>query len=377
MGNNNFTENFLDGTSLTQAQLETALKSLTLDISNTTQMVSGSTSGQVLTSTGPTTAASFQSIPDVLGPFAIRNYGLSTVISSGVLKVSLKANSGADPTTLNPVDIAFTNNGATTATYTNVQVTNALSLSITSSATLGFSGTSAHRVYIYAINNAGSVKLAVSSLGNFDTGNTVTTTAMSASADNLGALYATAVLTVVPRFLGWMQAAFNSTGAWTAVTKVAVSNQLPSTGAVVIGGGSGGFLSTSTSFVSVTNTQITISTTGRPVRLSLTGDNVGSPAYIEFASTLATAGNYTGGTTVRFFNTTNSTEVAQYQFEATTIFGIPANGTMEIDGKIPSSGISAIDFVPAGTYTYNIQIKKTGNNFVSGLINTRLFAQEI
>lgn len=226
MGDNTYTKGYADGAALTESELDTAYKSLKLDISNTTTLTSGSTSGQFLQSNGSGIAASFGSVPDPLGPFALRNYGLSTSTSAGALTISLKTKALSDPSTNDAVDVTYSTNGTTSATYSAVQVTSALSLTITASATLGFQGTATNRVFVYAYYNTAttSVKLAVSARADLDSGNKSTTVAMAASADSQSALYATAVLSVAPRLLGYVESALNASSQWQSATKVNVSN---------------------------------------------------------------------------------------------------------------------------------------------------------
>jgi hypothetical protein len=222
MGNNTFTELFADGTALTQTQLETALQTLKPDISNTTGMTTGSTSGQFLKSNGDGLAASFASVPDPLGPFAIRNYGLSTSTSSGKITVSLKTNAGTDPSATDKVNLTFSNNGTTSATYTAVDVSSALSIQMKSSCSYGATGTAATRVYVYAMNNSGTPILGVSLSSDLDKGVAVTTGSITNPSTVATQLAATAALTVVPRLLGWIDAAYSGS-AWTTPTRTAVS----------------------------------------------------------------------------------------------------------------------------------------------------------
>lgn len=228
MGNNTFTGGYADGNALTKALLDTAYQTLQLDVSNTALMTTGSTAGQALISTGSGTAAAFSAIPDPKGPFALRNYGLKATVATGVMTVNLKTNAGTAPSGSDIVDFVYSTNGVTSATYSAVQVTAATSIAINSSASLGYTATTASSIFVYGYYNTvtSSVKLAVSARSELDCGRTVGTTQISASADSADNIYATAALTVVPRLLGVVIAAHNSAGAWQTPTSVNITNDL-------------------------------------------------------------------------------------------------------------------------------------------------------
>jgi hypothetical protein len=357
LGNNTFTELFADGSALTQSQLETALQSLKLDISNTTQLTSGTSAGQFLKSAGDGIAVTWGSTSDPLGPFAIRNYGLSASVSTGSLTVALKTNALSNPSGSDVVDIPFSNAGSSSATYTPLTVTGALSFTITASGTLGFTGTSTNRVYLYAINNGGTVKLAASARSDLDNGVLVSTTMMSSGADSATVLYATAALSVVPRLLGFVESALNSSSQWQAPTRCGVTNNIDlrnqlainalanavtrATGTTVAAGGvalsasCGPFSTGNLTLTDVTNLSVTITTSGRPVRITCIDDGSGNVA------------NISSGSQAGFFSIIrDSTQLTN--LEINTVPGSLGN-------NMPPSSINHIDFVAAGTYTYKLQ----------------------
>lgn len=366
MADNVYTKGYSDGAALTESQLDTAFKSLKLDISNTTSLTAGSTSGQFLKSNGADLAASFASVPDPLGLFALRNYGLSTSVSSGALTVALKTKALGDPSTSDAVDFTYSTNGTTSATYNAVQVTSALSFTITASATLGFTGTSTNRVYVYGYFNTSTsgVKLAVSARSDLDTGNKVSTTAMGASADSTSVLYATAVLNVAPRLLGYVESALNSSKQWQTVSKVNVSNDadinIASTslfnrsqastapiGGIALSSSSGSFSTTNSTATDVTNLSVTLTTTGRPVVIEVIPD-----------------GNASSNTAQLAINGSSNTQItATYQIlrDSTSIYetnlgtSVSGNGANFLAVSAPPSALRTYDFVAAGTYTYKVR----------------------
>lgn len=68
MADNGYTKNYQDGSALTETQLDTAYKSLKLDISNTTQLTQGATAGHYLKCVTPGGAAQFSALPTAALP---------------------------------------------------------------------------------------------------------------------------------------------------------------------------------------------------------------------------------------------------------------------------------------------------------------------
>jgi hypothetical protein len=98
----------------------------------------------------------------------------------------------------------------------------------------------------------------------------------------------------------------------------------------------GSFANTSSSYIDVTNLSVTITTTGRPVMVSLIADG-GTSGFNYMASGA-------GVLTVKYLNSTTATTLAEY-----SVFDITP-GTAPV-----------IDYVVAGTYTYKIQTKANDN----------------
>lgn len=226
MSDNSFTKTYADGGALTEAELDTALKSLQPDITQLAQATISSTSGHVLTSNGSNIAPSFQAIPDIVGPYSSRNYSLATSLSSGALTVALKTNDGGDATTTDVINLVFASYSSTTASYSAVEVESSLSITIPASATLGFTGTSTNIVYIYVGNDSGTAVLAVSNLSSYDTGEPVTTLTLGSSSDTTDSIYSTASATLVVRLLGHVEAALDSGLEWQTPSKIVVNPQV-------------------------------------------------------------------------------------------------------------------------------------------------------
>lgn len=113
-------------------------------------------------------------------------------------------------------------------------------------------------------------------------------------------------------------------------------------GGVALSNTSGVFNTSSTSFVNITALQITIVSAGRPIFVGVIGDSniIGNPCLI------AIIGNTEGS--VNFDR--NGTSIALYDFANSSVVGLPG------------SSFNTIDFIGAGTHTYTVQMKVSGNS---------------
>lgn len=392
MGDNNYTKTYSDGTALAESNLDSAYKSLKLDISNTTLLTAGSTDGQALISNGPSVAASFQDIPDPLGPFALRNYGLSAVASSNLLVIRLKTKALSDPSSIDVVNTTVSTAGTVSATYTPVNVTSARSISVNASATLGNTGTSAQLVFVYGYNNSGTLRLAVSSRADLDTGANTTTTALSNAADSDDILYATATLAVVPRLLGWVEAARNSSGNWqtpirtritnnTVVTQAATANRIRTAmtktagtsvgvGGVARSNSSGSFSTSSSSALQVTNLSASIITTGRPVELKLIPTESATSSYLA-VTLLSTSSGGTGEATIILKR--EGVEITRTQL---SVLAFPV-GSVNRTIRIPPGSLAYTDIVVSGNYTYTVEAFVNNSDASFNVQNCQLVAYEL
>jgi len=365
---NTYTKSYADGSSLTEAQLDSAYQTLQLDIANSALMTTGSALGQALLSNGSGTAASFQSIPDPQGPFSLRNYGLKATVATGVMTISLVTKAGTAPSGTDKVDFNYSTNGTTSASYTTVQIGSATSLAVNASATLGAGSTSAQAIYVYGYYNtaATAVKLAVSRRGDLDRGTSSTFTAMAASSDSASAIYASAALTAMPRLLGTVMVSQSSAGAWQTSSKVNITNNIPAslvdfnrastTSAAKIGqvaiaaSTSGSFSTSSTSYVDVTNVTVTITTSGRPTVVSVC-PLAGSSASFVGLNTAAGGGASTQKTALLSIVRTASGSTVSTRVGCMSMTNnLAAN---ELFYTTPQ--MTVIDTSVAGTYTFKLQ----------------------
>lgn len=147
----------------------------------------------------------------------IMNYSLAASVGTSALTVALKGADGNDPSATNPIYINFRSATAATGTPVLRTVTAATSVVASSGSTLGSVSANANWVYVYAIDNAGTVELAISGSFLGDEGSVVTTTAEggAGAADSKYVLYSTTVRASVPmRLLGRVKSTQATAGTW-------------------------------------------------------------------------------------------------------------------------------------------------------------------
>jgi hypothetical protein len=188
---------------------------------------SAGTAGQILTSQGGgSTAMTWVTNTAATGydsSEAVTNLGLTTSVSASAMTVALKQFDGtSDPAAgSSKVTIRFQNNSvpATAQSYTSVDVTAALSIVITSGATLGLTDGDASYIWVYAINNAGTADLCVLGGDPIEDQAVVSTTAMSSAADVAGTMYCNSGLTnKTVRLIGRIKQTQTTAGTYAATT---------------------------------------------------------------------------------------------------------------------------------------------------------------
>lgn len=154
-------------------------------------------------------------------------------------------------------------------------------------------------------------------------------------------------------------------GAVTQAKRAALGQQISSS--------CGNFTTTSLSAVDVTNLSVSITTTGRPVMVFLTGDGVGGTArwgsetgagFTNLASHNSMISLVRDSTTLNSYSITGSVSSSSQVYTDFTLY-------------IPSSSISAIDVPAAGTYTYKVQLRTQVSGGTAAIRDTRLVALEL
>jgi hypothetical protein len=150
---------------------------------------------------------------------AADNVGISCSVAASALTIALKGADGNDASSTNPIDIVFRNATAATGTALTRSVTAALSMTVSSGSTLGHASSTTHYMYVYALDNSGTVELAVSSVA-YDEGTIVSTTAEggAGAADSNRLIYSTTARANVPiRMIARLKSSQATAGTWASV----------------------------------------------------------------------------------------------------------------------------------------------------------------
>lgn len=114
------------------------------------------------TARGGTGVATVQAALQALGAASVgahSNLGLSASVAANALTVNVLGADGNAPSTTNPVVLAFRNATLTTGTPTLIAITSALSLTISSGSTMGFTNSTPGRLWLVAFNDPGTIRL--------------------------------------------------------------------------------------------------------------------------------------------------------------------------------------------------------------------------
>lgn len=170
---------------------------------------------------------------DVLG-----NVSLATSVAGGALTIALKGADGNDPSPSNPVFIGVRGTGGDINVRT---VTSALSLTIPNGATLDTVDATPYRFWVLAIDNGGTIELAVqqclhtqsgavylvgiggTAAGSGNDTNIITTTAMSTAADGVSAYSASARTNVPFAVIGCYDSTETVAGVWASTGSIEIN----------------------------------------------------------------------------------------------------------------------------------------------------------
>lgn len=192
--------------------------------------------------------------------------------------------------TLNKTSLDFRSSTLSSGTVNTRTISSPISMTVSSGSTLGTVNNTASRIVVLAIDNAGTVELAVVNIagGNqLDETNLINTTAEggAGAADSGGVIYSTTARSSVPyRVVGFIDSTQTTAGTWATA---------PSTiqgvgGQALAAMSSLGYSQTWQSVTRFANTNY-YNTTGRPIILSMlfSGGTTGQYTYVVVAGATA------------------------------------------------------------------------------------------
>jgi len=144
---------------------------------------------------------------------------LTFAVGSSALTIALKSPAGADGTAAAPISMAFRSATLTSGALNVRKVTAALSLVVSSGSTLGTTSAVDNWLFVYALDNGGTVELAISKtyFGESFIGSS-TAEGGAGAADAAGTIYSTTARSSVPMTLiGAIRSNQTTAGTWAAV----------------------------------------------------------------------------------------------------------------------------------------------------------------
>jgi hypothetical protein len=197
-----------------------ATRQATFVVSQIAQYISNKLNANVLDDAD--TAALLAQIVSAFAPndgYAVENLTLAATVGSSALTIAVKSQAAANCSATDPAFISFRSATLTSGVYNRRSVTAALSLVISSGSTLGQTSAQPSCIYVYAIDNAGTVELAASH-ALYSEGSLVSTTAEggAGAADSPVTMYSTTARSNVPcRLIGVLTNTQATAGTWATV----------------------------------------------------------------------------------------------------------------------------------------------------------------
>ena len=161
-----------------------------------------------------------RAIADSALGFALINGTLTASVASNALTIAIKTKAGNDPSATDPVLCVFRSSTLTDGAYVKRSITAATSLVISSGSTLGTANGVQSQLNILAIDNAGTVELAVTNNAgalNLDETGLISTTTEGGvgGADSINTIYSTTARSnVAYRNVGFVVSTQATAGAW-------------------------------------------------------------------------------------------------------------------------------------------------------------------
>jgi len=148
-------------------------------------------------------------------PAAIENVSVIATVSANAMTWTLSDDGGSALSSTNIGKISFRSSTLTNGAFDVRSITGNLTVVAPSGATLGLSASVAKYVYVYAIDNAGTVELATSSTCFRDEDKLINTTAIDTASDSISGIYSTTARNSVAfRLLGKALFSLGTPGTW-------------------------------------------------------------------------------------------------------------------------------------------------------------------
>jgi hypothetical protein len=155
----------------------------------------------------------------------LQNISVTCSVAANALTIALKGHDGNDLSSTNRGYVTFRNVTATSGTPSTVELSAAESLAISSGSTLGHTSAVESFIFVYLINNAGTVSLAASTT-RFDEGTVQSTTTEggAGAADSASTMYSASALTSKAiRLIARLKSTQATAGTWaTAPSEVSL-----------------------------------------------------------------------------------------------------------------------------------------------------------
>lgn len=145
----------------------------------------------------------------------IYNVGLTATVAANALTITLtQANGSALTAGTGAAKIGFRNATSATGQYSEISATSAISIVIPSGTTIGTVSGATEYINVYAINNAGTIELAVATNNYLEEGSTLSTTAISGGSNRTIIYSTTSRSNVANRLIGRIKISEATAGTW-------------------------------------------------------------------------------------------------------------------------------------------------------------------
>ena len=301
----------------------------------------------------------WEEIGDNLDRELKENIGFSVVVASNIMAVTLKTRNGQNPTASDPIKVSFRDNTASSSIWKIRKTAATQYLNIVEGATLGTVNSVLSRIYVYLIDNLGSLELAVSQK-YYDGTHVINTVAMTISSDSLNVIYSSSARTGVPiTCIGHIETIQAVAGEWvTNPSEIFIGDRGPKNDKNMVisaqghGVGDVGISSAvtqSTVFADgvevLSGLTIKLITSGKPVNLSLQPGLSSQKGYIQL-----TQASSASAMTAYINLLRDGTIISQFEFKLDAPCTTPQIRVL----KVSPGEVKFLDNVTAGTHDYTL-----------------------